>query len=86
MDDLDDALANISGGVSIAFYINGENIVVIIGANVNRDAEFIDEFCSEIGLANPDDLDSNTEVAESIMDAADSAIGSMMSGYAAYEY
>lgn len=86
MDDLDDALANISGGVSIAFYINGENIVVIIGANVNRDAEFIDEFCSKIGLANPDDLDSNTEVAESIMDAADSAMGSMMSGYASYDY
>lgn len=88
--DIEDALGALTGNVSTAFYISGENVVIVIGGNINSDNANISEFCSELGVQNPSDLSSNPAVAQAIIDYVDDTFGSMLSGLAAmsssYEY
>lgn len=88
-DDLEDTLGALTGSVSTAFYISGENVVIVIGGNVNSDNANIDEFCSELGVQDPSDLSSNPDMAQAIIDYVDNTFGSMLSGLAAmssYDY
>lgn len=88
-DDLEDTLGVLTGNVSTAFYISGENVVIIIGGNINSDNANIDEFCSELGVQNPSDLSSNPDVAQAVVDYLDNTFGSMLSSLAAmssYDY
>jgi len=82
--DLEETLGALTGCVGVAFYIKGENAVVILGAEVNSDESFIDDFCSELSVGNPCDLPSNVTVAESLCDYIDDSFGPMISMFASY--
>ena len=89
MDDLEDALGDLNGGLDAAFYINGENIVIVFGVNINEDPEFLNDLCSELGIADPSKLSSNEAVAQGIIDYIDDTFGSMIAGFSAmasYDY
>ena len=84
--DVEDYVEGLTGDLCIATYINGENMVVVIGASVNNATEFLDEFCGDLGISSPSSLDSNTMVAEAICDYIDNTVGAMLSAFAAYSY
>ncbi len=81
--DVEEITEGITGSISVATYINGENMVVIIGGAVNNDPEYLDEFCGNLGIPTPSSLSSNTMIAEAICDYVDDTIGSMLSSFAA---
>ena len=82
--DLEDAM-DLTGDICIATYINGENVVVVIGASVNNSAEYLDEFCGYLGIPSPSKLGSNTMVAEAICETIDNTIGAMLGAFASYD-
>ena len=82
--DLEDAM-DLTGDICIATYINGENVVVVIGASVNNSAEYLDEFCGYLGIPSPSKLGSNTMVAEAICETIDDTIGAMLGAFASYD-
>lgn len=87
--DIEDALGSLTGDLAVATYINGENVVVLIGMGINNTTEYLDEFCGDLGLSSPSKLPSNPEIAESICDTIDDTLGSMLSSFAAlaaYDY
>lgn len=87
--DIEDALESLTGDLAVATYINGENVVVLIGMGINNTTEYLDEFCGDLGLSSPSKLPSNPEIAESICDTIDDTLGSMLSSFAAlaaYDY
>lgn len=87
--DVEEMTEDMTGSASLAFYVKGENVVIVINCNVNEDASFCNDFCSELGVDDPSKLPSNTMVAESICDYIDDTFGSMISGFAAmasYDY
>ena len=87
--DIEDALESLTGDLAVATYINGENVVVLIGMGINNTTEYLDEFCGDLGLSSPSKLPSNPEIAESICDTLDDTLGSMLSSFAAlaaYDY
>ena len=87
--DIEDALESLTGDLAVATYINGENVVVLIGMGINNTTEYLDEFCADLGLSSPSKLPSNPEIAESICDTIDDTLGSMLSSFAAlaaYDY
>ena len=87
--DIEDALGSLTGDLAVATYINGENVVVLIGVGVNNTTEYLDEFCGDLGLSSPSKLPSNPEIAESICNTIDDTLGSMLSSFAAlasYDY
>ena len=89
LDDVIDALDGMSGDIAVATYVNGENVVVIIAASINQDAEFADEFCSTLGVDNPVDVAANPEIAQGTMDYIDDTLGSLIASFAAmssYDY
>lgn len=79
-----DSLEGLTGNVSVATYINGENMVVLVGAAVNNTTVSLDDFCGYIGLQSPSKLDSNAEVAQSIMDYIDDTVGALIGAFASY--
>ena len=81
--DIEDALESLTGDLAVATYINGENVVVLIGMGINNTTEYLDEFCGDLGLSSPSKLPSNPEIAESICDTLDDTLGSMLSSFAA---
>ena len=83
-DEIEEQLESMTGGVSTAFYINGENIVILIGVNVTEDNALLSDFCSELGVADPSKLPSNPEVAEGIINYVDDTFGSLISTYSSY--
>ena len=87
--DIEDSLESLTGDLAVATYINGENVVVLIGVGVNNTTEYLDEFCGDLGLSSPSKLPSNPEIAESICNTIDDTLGSMLSSFAAlasYDY
>ena len=87
--DIEEMTEGMTGSVSLAFYVKGENVVIVLNCNINEDASFCNEFCSELGVDDPSKLSSNATVAEAICDYIDNTFGSMLSGFAAmaaYDY
>lgn len=79
--DVDDYTEDMTGSASIAFYVKGENVILVLNLNINEDPSFCNDFCSELGVADPSKLPSNTMLAESICDYLDDTLGSMLTGY-----
>lgn len=86
LSELEDSLSDVSGGIDTAVYINGENMVVIIGINVNDDPTYLNDVCSELKLADPSSLPANEEAAQGLVDYIDDTIGQLMSGMGAMSY
>ena len=82
--DLEDAM-DLTGDICIATYINGENLVVVIGGSVSNTVEYLDEFCGYLGIPSPSKLGSNTMVAEAICETIDDTIGAMLGAFASYD-
>ena len=87
IEDMDvdlDAAFDLTGDICVATYINGENLVIVIGASVNNTVEYLDEFCGYLGIPSPSKLDSNTMVAQALCDTIDNTIGSMLAAFSSY--
>lgn len=87
---IEDIIDGLTGDICIATYINGENVVVVIGVGVNNTTEYLDEFCGYLGIPTPSDLPSNTAVAEAVCEKIDDTIGTLLASfasmYASYGY
>lgn len=83
--DIEEMVDGMTGDICIATYINGENLVVVIGGSVNNTVEYLDEFCGYLGIPSPSKLGSNTMVAEAICDTIDDTIGAMLGAFASYD-
>lgn len=79
-----DIFEGLTGNVCLATYINGENMVIVMGAGVNNTTASLDDFCGYIGLQSPSKLDSNPEVAQSIVDYIDNTVGALIGAFASY--
>ena len=70
-EELEEALQNITGDISLAVYVSDGNILFIIGASLNCEPSFINEFCREAGVDDPTDIPSSEAVTEALIDTLD---------------
>lgn len=83
MGDLEEVLDALSGDIAVATYVNGENVVLVMGVSIGHEPQLLDDFCSELTIDNPVTVDANPDVASGIMDYVDDTFGSMLSGFMA---
>ena len=80
-DDLEEVLDTLSGNISVATYIKGENCLIVIGGSLGSPASEVDAFCSKIGVASPSKIPVNQDIPGAFMDAVDDSFGSLSSAF-----
>ena len=88
VEQLDEALQNITGDISVAVYVSDGNILFVVGVSVNGEPTFLSDFCSEAGVADPTDMPSSEAVTEAIIDTLDdyAALFTARSDYSLYGF
>ncbi|MBR1797302.1 MAG: hypothetical protein IJ757_04740 [Clostridiales bacterium] len=83
-DEINDSIENLTGDIGVYVHAEGVNIVVVVVGNVNVDAELGPDFCSNLGISNPTDVDPNEDFATAICDVVDDTVGQMIALIAAF--
>lgn len=88
VEQLDEALQNITGDISVAVYVSDGNILFVLGGSVNGEPTFLSDFCSEARVADPTDMPSSEAVTEAIIDTLDdyAALFTARSDYSLYGF
>lgn len=70
-----DDLRAISGDAYVSLEINGANILIVAGININVDAKNFNEFVDAFGVENnPADLPANSDLARALVDTEREAV------------
>ena len=84
IDNMDEILEQMTGDVSLSIYIENENIVIIAGLSVNETNDSLISLCDELGLDDPNEMESSQTVIDALIEKVDdysSAMAPMLTGY-----
>ncbi len=80
-EEFADVLEELTGDISVAIYVADGNILIVGGASLNGTADYIDEFCSTIGVDDPTDLPSSQVVIDGLIETMDDYADLFRSSY-----